>query len=318
MRPKIWLALLIALTLAFSLAACGGNGGVDSRPSEPEQPEIQEPDPEYPVTVGSYFVNARPGRVLSLAPAITEKLCDLGFQSRLTGISRHCDFPPSITGLPRYGTAMLPSLNEILDAAPHLVIFATRPPADAMETLLDAGIDVVVLPSYHSSLAELLDTYLALSAVMEGRTTGTATGERFASEMQARIGEIAAIPPEEERDEPKKALYLRRLDFTVATGDTLEGELLERVGFINIAADQKNWTFDPDDANSQEGRAAFNSVDIIFCDERDVTIKMLEQSAFYKGLPAVLKDYFLYIDCTAFERQSLRMLDELELMARQK
>ncbi|MDR2909532.1 MAG: hypothetical protein LBU86_06595, partial [Oscillospiraceae bacterium] len=171
---------------------------------------------------------------------------------------------------------------------------------------------VAVLP-HAQSLAELEETWLAVCALMDGRTTGAMIGEKFVEDIEDRISQIAAAPAE---GEPKPAIYLRMLNYTIATANTLEGELLERIGFINIAAGQTTrWAFDPGEAQSPEGRALFESVEMIFCDERDVSIKMLEQSDFYRGLNCVLKDLYIYIDCAVFERQSLRMLDQLELMA---
>lgn len=104
------------------------------------------------------------------------------------------------------------------------------------------------------------------------------------------------------------AVYLRMLDFTVATGDTFEGAMLETIGFENVAGAYGGWTY-PLDFISQY------DPDVIFCNE-DITIPMLEQNANYKGLQATIHDIVYSYDFTAFERQGKRMFDMLEDMAK--
>lgn len=309
---KRWLALSLVLILALSLPACGKGGGESSGASgeDPSASAVSAPDPEYPVRVESYIVNARPGKVISLAPALTEKLCDLGFEKRLTGISDYCDSPSSVVNLPRYGTSQLPDTDGILASAPHLVLAAEEPPEEAMNALKDAGIPVVVL-GHSRSLVELEETYLTLSALMEGRTSGRAMGQVFVDKFETRLDDLARRNDERQG---MNAVYLWELDYTMATGDSLEGDFLERIGFVNIAADEKEFVFNSTRANAEEGREKFRSIEMIFCDESIVNIKMLEQSAFWKGLNCVLKDYYVYIDSAIFERQSMRMLDEVERM----
>src|SRR5213596_2380689 len=40
-------------------------------------------------------------RIVSLLPSATEIVCALGLEDRLVGISHSCDYPPSVTELPR-------------------------------------------------------------------------------------------------------------------------------------------------------------------------------------------------------------------------
>jgi len=304
-------ALILALTLALGLASCGlgGEGG-----GENGYPEA-EADPEYPVFVGDALVEFRPTRVVSLAPSLTEKIYDLGHGGRLVGISDHQgDYPPSLALVPPFGLATMPNIQGILSVNPHVVFSVSELPAPAMAALEDAGIPLVILPSYAHSMAELEAIYLGLSMALDGRTTGRLIGERFLRELNRQIDEIAAsiayYPP-------VSAVYLRALDFTVATGDTLEGQLMERIGIVNIAADQHDWVFDPEHAASPEGQALLGTLDIIFFAPDpdpltgDIDTEALGQSTFWQGVTA----YYVPLDSNIFERQSLRMLGQLELMA---
>jgi len=296
--------------LALGLAACGGDNGYDNGY------QSGEPDPEYPVSVGinGAVVEFRPTRVVSLAPSLTEKIYDLGHGGRLVGISDHQgDYPASLAHLPAYGLATMPDIQGILSVNPHVVFSVSELPQGAMVALEVAEIPLVILPSYAHSMAELEEIYLGISMALDGRTTGRMIGERFAREFNRKIDDIAARVPS--IYPPLSAVYLRALDFTVATGDTLEGQLLERMGFVNIARDQRDWAFDPEDAASTEGTALFGSLDVIFFDLGYIDPEDdLAESAFWRGIDAA----HVNIDSLIFDRQSLRLLDQLDMISHAK
>jgi len=304
-RQKTGWPALLALLLCLGLCGCSLLGGFFSGEDAGSASEEQEPEiePEYPVTVGGVAVESRPGKIVSLSPSLTEKLCDLKAGGRLVGVSDSCDYPPAAAALPSCGTVLLPDLEAILALSPHLVLSASELPAQATEALAAAGIPVAVFPRA-DSLEELWAQYEDLAALLDGGVSGAAAGAAFVADFEARLDELTRAAGEE----PLPALYLRMLDFTVATGDTLENELMERIGLRNIASGYTGWQY-PADAAQDSGD--FAQLKIIYCDEASVDIKMLEGSAFYRTLPAVLYDWYYYIDADIFERQSLRMLDQL-------
>lgn len=307
------LALLLALVLTFSLAGCGLFGGGED--SSSEQEESEEQDLEYPVEAGGVTLTARPGKVVSLTPALTEKLYGLGMDDRLVGVSDFCDYPESISALPLCGTAQMPDLGAIEQLDPHLIVSAVELPDEAMAELEQLGIPVAVFP-YAETVDKLLNTYTGLARLLEGETSGRLIGESVADEFRGGLdtlrGKLESYTAENGR---KSVLYLRLLDFTVATGDTFENELLAALCMDNIAAGHTGWLYPAEEAKSATGQAAFAGVDIIFMDEDFVTIKDLEQNEFYRGLPATIQDRYLYISSIELERQSLRTLDLLADMA---
>jgi len=308
-KRKNYLAFALALILALGLVGCGLGGG-----DEDDLPEVEEvlADPEYPVSAGGATIYFRPARVISLAPSLTEKIYDLGHHTRLVGISDHQgSFPPSIAHIPSFGIATMPDIDGILAVNPHLVFSVSELPADAMSALAARDIPLVILPSYAHSLAELEAIYLDISTILDGRTTGQIRGDRFVESFRERLDALTAQTIGQHR---MTAVYLRTLDFTMATGDTLEGELLERLGFENIAADQTGWVFDPEHA-AGESRERFSGLEVIFLDENYISTQALSQSDFWQGLGAVTNGQTVNIDSQIFERQSLRIFDQLEIMA---
>ena len=71
-------------------------------------------------------VPARPLRVVSLAPSLTEIAYAVGAGDRLVGVTDNCDFPPEVAGKPRIGGLYTPNFEAILSARPDLVLGTTE------------------------------------------------------------------------------------------------------------------------------------------------------------------------------------------------
>jgi ABC-type Fe3+-hydroxamate transport system, periplasmic component len=296
--------LALSLCMLLLVAFLGGCGTAESDDSDPIPAE-------YPLAAFGTTVLSRPGRVVSLSPALTEKLYDLNLQDRLVGVSDYCDYPAEIADLSRCGIAQAPKLNTIIELNAHIVLTETALSEDALITLQQKQIDVLVVPRAQT-LEQLLANYHDLSRVFDGDLSGAELGTAFTAKIRYALEQLqtAARPA----NIGASVLYLRMMDFTVATGDTLENDLLELLGVDNIAAQYTDWLY-PSSTAEGDGRKDFEALAHYFMDEKYVNIHHLEQSAFYKGLQATLKDYYLYIDMDLFERQSLRMFPELWRMA---
>jgi iron complex transport system substrate-binding protein len=303
---------LLALFLAgvLLLAGCNIGAGEPEEPPpesvEPEESQAPEPDPEYPVEFFGAVLESRPGKVVSLSPALTEKLHEMGFDDRLEGCSDYDEFRGDKIAC---GTAQTPDIAAIEGIAPHILFTEIALPEEDEQELRDFGVEIAVIP-HAANFTELLGNYQSMAMLMDGKKTGAALGGAYCEVLDERMRELE----QNALEEPKVAVYLAQLDYTMATGDTLESELMEKVGFINIAKDQKGWEYPEEDANAEADREKFRKIDFIYCDRDSVTMPMMEKSEFWRGLNCVLKDYYLYIDSTAFDLQTGRMLDELERM----
>jgi iron complex transport system substrate-binding protein len=63
-----------------------------------------------------------PGRIVSLAPSVTETLFALGAGPEVVGVSQYCDYPPQVRDLPRVGSFLTPNLEAIIALRPTLVV----------------------------------------------------------------------------------------------------------------------------------------------------------------------------------------------------
>jgi iron complex transport system substrate-binding protein len=128
---------------------------------------------------------ARPTRIVSLIPAVTEMIYAMGDGSRVAAVSSYDHFPADVDRLPRVGGLLDPSVERILAIKPDLVIvYATQ--KELIERLDRAGIPYF---SYqHRALADIMTTIRAVGA----RIGSAARGEAVAADMDRSLAAIRA------------------------------------------------------------------------------------------------------------------------------
>ena len=104
-------------------------------------------------------------RVISLSPAVTEIICQLGGFSQLAGRSRVCNYPQEVQTLPVAGDLGMPEIETILKLKPDYVLSDIAAPHPGWELLQKLGIKVEIfsaanLQDYEKTvrrLGEILD-----------------------------------------------------------------------------------------------------------------------------------------------------------------
>lgn len=115
MNVKKLLALLLAMMLLASLAACGEKErGGESSSSAPEE----EPDPNWPVAIGDIRIPEKPRAAVSLSPALTEVIFELGAENQLAGVSDFCDYPAGADGCPAAAPPRCPISRRFRTSGP--------------------------------------------------------------------------------------------------------------------------------------------------------------------------------------------------------
>ncbi len=303
MNKKIYKSILcLSLVFLILFTACGDNG--DEQSSAQSESALPQ-DEHYPVELRGTILQQRPTGVVSISPALSELVRDMGFEETLLGVSDYCDNPNS---LPLCGSPQQIDFDAISSTGANLVISSTAPIEQDVVTLQQMNIDIIVLERANS-LDELELLYKDLALVLAGNTEGKTVGEEYWTEFSTRL-ESLADRAEIYADQVQKTptvIFLRILNYTMATGDTFENELLEYMGFDNLAASYGDWLY-------PEAESANLTPDLIISN-LDITIPILEQNAVYKGTQAVIQDQVVTVDMQAFERQTPRMLDELERVA---
>ena len=214
---------LLLLLLAFLiLPACG-----------------QEPAPHAPPPVAD--AGSRPRRIVTLAPALTQMVVDLGEADALVGVAQNDAAAPE--GLPVVGNFLNIDTERLLSVRPtHVFMMAGRegvPPR--LQSLAEAGGFEVVSYPYPDSIREAM----AILAPEEGDTPDVRElGEvldlesRAATLRRQTVDELQRIEASTQKRPRPRVLMVFGTDPIMASGPgTVLDELLRYAGGANAAAD---------------------------------------------------------------------------------
>ncbi len=181
-------ATAVPVTLAPVTAASASPAAPTPIPAMPTSITVP-----FPLTVTddegtAVSIPARPVRIVSLTPAVTETLFALGAGDRVVANSDFDDYPAQVGDLPHVATYMGVDIEKIVGLAPDLVIAGGNGfnSPDAIAKLRSVGIPVVVL------YADGVDAILA-DIRLVGTSVGAASqAETLTAWMGERLGAIAA------------------------------------------------------------------------------------------------------------------------------
>ena len=190
---------------------------------------------------GAQTAAARPARIVSLVPAVTEMLFAIGAGSQVAAVSSFDKFPPAVEALPRVGALLDPDTERILSLRPNLVVLYGSQ-AELLDQFKRAGI--ATFAYRHGGLAGTLDTIGAV-----GRATGHAeSAARVVSALRCRLDDIRRRTAGKAR--PRTLLVISREPGTLrglyASGGTgFLHDVLELAGGANVFADIREESVQP-------------------------------------------------------------------------
>jgi iron complex transport system substrate-binding protein len=183
--------------------------------------------PAGPKYLGDARPDGPPGRIVSLAPSLTEILFAIGAGDRVVGVTTYDDFPEAVRSLPRVGGFIDPSVEAILGLKPHIIVCVPNSGGRGrMEALARMGVPVLVLPSY-----SLEDVFTSIS------TLGKLTGREDAAAglvrgMRVRIRRVRDRT--RNLDRPGVLLIYGHKPIVAAGAGSFADRLLEMAGGRNI------------------------------------------------------------------------------------
>jgi len=174
-------------------------------------------------------VPVRIGRVVSLAPNVTEILYALGVEDRLVGVTQQCNFPPAAAAKPKVGDTLNPSLEILISLQPDLVIgTAEGNRRETIDLLERAGI-----PLYGTHARTVADIFASIRELASLMGVPEA-GERLASELEERLEALEHRLAGAARPRVLVAIWLDPL--ITAGGDTFMNDVLRRAGAESVTA----------------------------------------------------------------------------------
>lgn len=204
-RINKWLAMLLAVVMILSFAACG------NQPAPAPKPEPTT-DVTYPVTVKDMAgrevtIEKQPERIVSgyyisssacIALGLTDKM--VGVEDKSTKRSIYKLAAPALIDLPNVGSAKAFDLEACIATEPDLVILPMKQ-KDTAQTLQEMGIaTLLVLPESHDQLIEMF--------TLIGTATNTVEQvEKLISYYNTKLSAVTELT-RDLADEQKPVVYL--------------------------------------------------------------------------------------------------------------
>ncbi len=207
----------------------------DDKPSIPDELIVNSIAAEteesfFPVTVGGVTIESSAERVVSLSPAVTEIIAELGFSDRLCGISVYCDYPEITTDTvgrtETVGSSENPDIDKIISLKPDIVLTLAGLSERDIYTLNAEGIAVPELNA-PQSLEDYSALYRSIAAAFYGNEL---TDSEKETEKAAQAGNSARSALEAAADVRLDSFVYVTGKLTLAGGNTFESAVLSLAG----------------------------------------------------------------------------------------
>jgi iron complex transport system substrate-binding protein len=229
---------ILAIAAPALAAGCASNGASssasdsasDSASSAGAASSTLSSASQYPMTVsasnGKVTLKAKPTRIISLAPTVTEDLYAVGAGSQVVAVDSDSDYPADapVTKL----SGLSPNLEAIAKYKPDLVV-ASQDSGGLVSGLTKLGIPVLIEPA----AVNLDGAYAQIDQI--GQATGHATQ---AQQTVAGMKEQIAADVKQAGPAHKNLTYYWELSanpYYSATSQTFIGQIVGLFGLKNIA-----------------------------------------------------------------------------------
>ncbi len=259
------------------------------------------------VSLSGIVFASPPGRIVSLAPSVTEILYDLGLGDQIIAVTTFCDYPPEALDKPKIGGYSNPSIESIVAMKPDLVV------------MIDDGNPIEI----QDRLKKLdIKTYVfrakRLKELPQGiRDLGTALGIRDrAFKRAARVENVIHKYERQARKSPpryfrKKAIFIIQPEPLIVAGpDTIIDDALKLLGLQNIASH----TTSPYPKYSIE-EVIRQSPDIIFMGQGPMTRKISKGLIRRLGSLEAIKKERVYYTSESLYRLTPKVISGIEEIA---
>ncbi len=196
----------------------------------------------YPLTLTDDLgrevtIEARPERIISLAPSNTEILFYLDLEDRVVAVTDYCDYPARALDKPKIGGPWSPSAEDIVALEPDLVLAAGVNPAEVVTSLEDLGITVFGIEA--TDLDDLLDDIETVGRI----TDKEAVAEELVEAMQEKIDKVTDKTSELSTSEKPSVFHILWHDPIYTSGrGTFIYDLIEKAGGENIFSDLEGYS----------------------------------------------------------------------------
>jgi iron complex transport system substrate-binding protein len=285
----------IAATILSALLVAGLAAGCANQAALPTGPSVKE----YPVTIGDVTISKQPAGAVVLSPNTASVILALGYETQLKAKSADCT-QSDLSVLPN---VTADDADKIKQLGADLVFTDTALTQSQKDAMSKDGITVLTLKPA-TGRDDLARLYSQAGKALMGSGTGNDKGQKIAKGTLQTLDDITRMVPQS--TQPVTAAYLYDANGSAATGDTLQGKLIESAGFTNVASSNTENKYSVSElliANPQ----------YIFCAKG--VKDQLAASADAKKLVAVQKGKVFEMDNSLMQLQGSELVDAVSFMA---
>lgn len=172
--------------------------------------------------------SAKPQRIVSMSPAITEILFALGAGDRVVGVTSYSDYPSEAKSKPSIGGYQAPDMETVVSLAPDIVFAMGEIQAKPIRILERANIPVVSIEP--TTLKEVIAAIDQISKVIGEQERGQQLHEEFSAtltKVQQRLAQA-----------PRKRVFAEVWDVPLLTvgSKSFINDIITQAGGTNVAA----------------------------------------------------------------------------------
>lgn len=255
---------------------------------------------------------ARPQRIVSLAPNLTEIVFALGLGDRLVGVTDFCDYPPAARHVARVGGVTSPSAEQVLALEPDLVL-ATTAGNGREEILALARLGLPVVVTDPRDLDAVADSFVLIARAAGAAEAGEQLAAAFRGRLDAVRRALAGAP------RPRTLLLVWPEPLIAAGPRTFLSRLLELAGAVNALAAAESWAPSTAAAYPVIGLESFLALApevIVLAAQQGTTLGALARLSRYREVPAIRDGRVAAIDQAILFRPGPRLVEAAEQLAR--
>ena len=252
-------------------------------------------------------IPARPQRIISLAPSITEIICAIGCFPLLKGVTQYSDYPDEVSNLPKTGSYIHLDIERIVALKPDLCIAIK----DGNPKLLVTRLDKLKIPVYvinPKNIQEVMKTLHELGNILDAADKAA----EVVSDMQTRLDRIKKIIANTDK-RPGVFIQIGISPIVSAGSDTFLNELINLAGGCNMAKGNTPYPR----FNREKILVMRPDIIIITSMARNYIFNKAKADwARWPSIPAVKNDCIFLVDSNLVDRPTPRLIQGLEILVR--
>ena len=248
------------------------------------------------------------GRIVSLAPSLTETIYALGLQDRLVGDTDYCDYPPDAAKKHKVGGAINPNMEEIAALKPDVVLVVKS--LNRLETV--RALEQLGIPVYATdphTVNDIINSIKKLSGVFGEENAGNALDEKLEKRLKIVREKLNGVPA-------KSVMFVVWTDPLQSVGKkTFIADVLDRAGATSVVESKQDWP-----QFSLEEALRLQPEYLVFASSRAEAVRNdVEALALKPGWSAMdaVKKRKIAVVSDAINRPGPRIVEAVEELARQ-